>query len=166
METDFSSFKDRFDSIVERHTDLLTCMFAFGVQQASTHHRDRVGLYNPLKDKLAAEWSMDDFLKIKFGYDENGKNDGEEISVPHWEYCIKRAVEFHRPEWGYFYWIGFLTGLINAGEEEPQEFLRCLNFIPTRFLIRYSDRITFLHNYFDEKNVVLKIEGQGSACRV
>lgn len=158
MGSDFNSFKERHDYLIQHQQDINSCMYAFGALQGSSYFGHKIGVYNPISDKLKSQWSSDDLLRVKFGYDDNKKSDEDFGGIIHWEYGIKRAVEFKRPDWGFFYWVGYIKSMLNSGEEDNDELLRCLQFIPVSFFEKHGKRIEELCNYFDEKGEELHIE--------
>lgn len=162
LESKFEVFREKIEFIREQK-DLFSGMFSFGIDLGSDHYKtdrfwQRRQAMKVIHDDLRGQWDSQLFLKVQGGRDDNGKKDEDFGGIVYWEYCIKRAVEFSRPDWAFYYWIGELKGKLNAGEVESAEFLRCLQFIPVTFFGKHGKRIVELCNYFDEKGEDLHLE--------
>lgn len=155
MEQDF---KNKFQHLIEKTSDILIAMFGFGLWKGNKlFFTTFTNLNNPIKDKLKSCWDERIFLDSILALDpkdEEGtlySKDGISYNL----FQLEKAIKFNRPPWVYFYLIAHLLGEIIENEYSVDDFQIYLNSLPTSFKKEYGEKIVYLVNYFGEKHNLL-----------
>jgi hypothetical protein len=172
MENDSSlydpAFKEKIETFFAKkeHQNILDAMYAFGVNLRSYHQRPAgirfEALYNPINDLLKDQWDFDLYSKTELGMDDQGNWDETLTGDAFHVYVIKRAVQFNRPPWAIFFLIGGNQGYLNAGEIDEFIFVDCFSLLPIEFLNKHRSGLERLFSFFDEKQYLLLINGNGA----
>uniref|UniRef100_UPI00404AEB8C hypothetical protein n=1 Tax=Fulvivirga sp. TaxID=1931237 RepID=UPI00404AEB8C len=164
----FRKFKERVEHFRSHYLKEISVGFLFGLIQRSAYHiknnpeltKEHVKLSHSLfKDKDKMEM-LPLILKTQNGEDNQGNSDLD-FTIPgrsEFEYMLRRAVEFNRPNYCVFFILGLMKGSVNERIISESDYRDLLKLIPEVIIDSYKEELIDVNNYFDEIGFVLSRE--------
>lgn len=112
----------------------------------------------PIKDLFPNEIDTELLLSVQLGKDVNGKyNEAESDKYDSYYWKITKAIEYNRPDWAFFMFIGNVQGVFNGSRISSNRLIKYFELMPKQFIDNYRTDIVYIFNFFDEQGMELGI---------
>lgn len=146
-----------------KNRTLNNACYHFGLLFRSNHYKESQQWHSP-KTKPIADFfkgviSTELLIAVQMGADDNGYYDEKEsdkFDSYHWG--ITKAIEYNRPDWAFFLFLGYLQGTFNGDRILASRYVEYLNLFPGQFMTKYQANIIVLFDFFDERGFKLSID--------
>lgn len=139
--------------------------YHFGLLFDSNHYEKNKNwketIYTPTRELFKDKVNIETLLSIQLGKDLSNKYDekkADQFDPYYWR--ITKAIEYKRPNWAFYMFLGNIQGLFNGDRISQERFKKYLDLFPNRFLQENIDEIEFIFNYFDERGCTLSLKGE------
>lgn len=145
---------------LEKNRTLNYHFYHLGLLFDSNHYKKgerwRAKIFTPTRDVYSGEIDYEIILSVQLGKDLNNEYDEKESDKydPYYWRIIK-AIEYERPDWAFYMFLGNLQGLINGNRITEERMIQYLELFPEKFIQTEKDRLQYIFNFFDERGFLL-----------
>ncbi|MEO1055226.1 MAG: hypothetical protein AAFX87_31655 [Bacteroidota bacterium] len=164
----FKKFKTKVELVRKHSLKEISVAFLFGLVLRSAYHikdhleltREHVQMSHSLFSEKDKEQILPIILKTQNGEDDQGNSELDYIEPGklEFEYIMKRALEFNRPDFSIFFILGLMKGSLNEKVVTESDYKELFTMLPNEFVRGYKKELIEVNNYFDEIGFKMNIE--------
>ena len=133
--------------------------YHFGLLFESSHYQRNElwkTIYKPVKELFKGVIDSETILSVQLGKDLNHEYDERESDkYDKYYWRIIKAIEYKRPSWVFYMFLGNLQGLINGNRITEERMIQYLQLFPKEIIQAEKVRLQYIFNFFDERGFLL-----------
>ena len=146
----------------EKNRTLNNHFYHLGLLFDSNHYKKgerwRSEIFTPTRDIYSGKVDYEIILSVQLGKDLNNEYDEKESDKydPYY-WSINKAIEYKRPVWAFYMFLGNLQGLINGNRITEERMIQYLQLFPKEIIQAEKVRLQYIFNFFDERGFLLSL---------